>query len=291
MNAQGQTMLLWSGTVRGPAISVPAGATDCHHHIYQSRYPTDPMASLPHADASLEDYTRLANCLGLTRHIIVQPSLYGIDNGCMMEALGLAGACARGVAVIDGSVPRRALIEMHARGVRGIRINARLPGRVGLANLQELVGIVAEFGWHVQLALSPDQLVEIAPLCRRLPCQLVFDHMAYLHAHGGAGHSGFGVLVDLMQADKAWVKLSGPYIGRPFAGPAYEDAVTFGAMLARAAPDRLLWGTDWPHPTVQSPKPDDAAWLDRLAEIVPHDRDRYRILVENPAKLYDFSAP
>lgn len=288
MNAHGQTTLRWSGTVRRPATPVPADATDCHHHIYDSRYPADPLASLPHADASLDDYRRLAKCLGITRHVIVQPSLYGIDNRCMMEALDLAGASARGVAVIDGSVQRRALIEMHARGVRGVRINARLPGRVSLAGLQELAEKIAEFGWHVQMALSPERLVEIAPVCRRLPCQIVFDHMAYLHAYGGAGHKGFGVLVDLMQADKAWAKLSGPYIGRHSAAPAYEDAVTLGARLARAAPDRLLWGTDWPHPTVQCPKPDDAAWLDRLAEIVPNDTDRLRILVENPAKIYDF---
>ncbi len=285
----GQTSLLWSGTVSRPAIAVPAGATDCHHHIYDSRYPADPLASLPHEDAGIEDYRVLASWLGITRHVIVQPSLYGIDNRCLMQALGAAGASARGVAVIDEAVPKQILAEMHMRGVRGVRINARLPGRVGLACLQELSRKIAEFGWHMQLAVSPDQLLEIAPLCRLLPCEIVFDHMAYLHTFGGTGHPAYGELVGLLQTAKAWVKLSGPYIGQAAASSAYEEAVTLAAALTRAAPDRLLWGTDWPHPTVQGAKPDDSAWLDRLAVIAPDDATRHRILVENPAKLYGFS--
>jgi predicted TIM-barrel fold metal-dependent hydrolase len=178
---------------------------------------------------------------------------------------------------------------MQARGVRGIRINARQPGRVGLTCLPEYSRKIAAFGWHVQLAVSPDQLLAIAPSCRDLPCPVVFDHMAHLHASGGTRHAAFRQLVGLLQTAKAWVKLSGHYIGHAAAAPAYDDAVTLGAALARAAPERVLWGTDWPHPTVQGEKPDDAAWLDRSAVIAPGDAALHRILVDNPAELYGFS--
>ncbi len=278
----------WSGSTSRPRLQLPPGATDCHHHIYDTRFPAAPTGTLFHDDALVEDYSKLAAWLGIERQVVVQPSLYGEDNSLLLAALKVFGDAARGIAVISPDLSDADLRALQAGNVRGVRINTRLPSSVGLEALEALAVRVAPLGWHVQLVLNPDTLPELEPKLHALPCPVVIDHMAHLRGAAGRQHPAFDCVARLLQAGKTWLKLSGAYIGCESAGGTYPDAVLIGRAFADIAPERMLWGSDWPHPTAQTTKPDDTALLDLLCAFAPDAAVRTRILVENPASLYGF---
>jgi predicted TIM-barrel fold metal-dependent hydrolase len=290
--AESQSAEVWiapcsSGRER-PRVKVPPDATDCHHHIYDSQFPNDPTAKVIATDAKVADYRLLQRRLGTTRNVIVQPSAYGVDNRLLLESLGAFGLQnTRGVAVLNDSVSDAELKRLHAAGVRGIRFNMKQAGAATWEMIEPLSNRVAELGWHIQVNAFPQDIVDKNDLWNRVPAQVVFDHLANVPAVG-MEHRLFGIVIDLLQTRKAWVKLSGAYIESKVGPPTYADSSAAAMAFVKEASERLVWGSDWPHPTLRADaKPDDALLLDLLAEWAPQEV-RNRILVDNPAKLYDF---
>jgi predicted TIM-barrel fold metal-dependent hydrolase len=268
-----------------PRIAVPAGAVDCHHHVYAPGFATAP-GTRAHAPASLDDHARLLARLGVDRHVLVQPSTYGFDNALHLAALDGAGpARARMVAVVPADAPIAALRAMGARGVVGARANLVQGVPLGAADVAPLARRLAEVGWHLQVFASADGIAALGDVLRAAPVEVVFDHFAQLPLQGWAAHPAWGVVMDLLQAGRGWVKLSSPYSLDQANPLAVGD---LARALVAAAPERLVWGTNWPHPNAQR-MPDDAALLDALAEWAPAEATRRAILVDNPARLYRFS--
>ncbi len=282
----------WSTGTAPAKTKAPPNATDCHHHIYSSHFKVDPNSVLRPGDASVADYRLLQKRIGTSRNVIVQPSTYGVYNDGLMEALRECGPTARGVAVVNTSVTDDELKTLHAAGVRGVRFNLATPG--GATNMEMLEPVakrVAPLGWHIQFNMSADTTLAARDVLNRLPCPMVFDHLAHMPEPIGIGHPAFAVVVDLLQKGKAWLKLSGAYADTKVGPPSYADSTAVAQAYVKAAPDRLVWGSDWPHPSEQGkpPLPDDAVLFDLLAEWAPDEKVRNRILVDNPAKLYGFA--
>lgn len=278
----------------GPASSVPTGACDCHVHVYDASYPVASGAKLLPPDASVSDYRQLQRRLGLSRLVLVTPSTYGTDNRCMLNGLAALGSVARGVAVIDGQESHLELSRLHEQGVRGVRLNLSLGVSGTIDQLASLAQRIAPFGWHLQLLMAPDLLASAANVLRRLPVPLVFDHMGRISPEQAGIHPAHGLILELMSSGRAWVKLSGGYIvseQRSAEDPALDH---LAASYLRAAPHRVLWGSDWPHATasagIQS-MPDDARQIDRLSEwleCAEGSATLRQVLVDNPTTLYGF---
>lgn len=282
----------WSTGTAPAKTKAPPNATDCHHHIYSARFKVDPNSTLRPGDASVADYRLLQKRIGTSRNVIVQPSTYGVFNDGLIEALGECGPTARGVAVVNASVTEDELKRLDAARVRGVRFNLATPGGATTMEMLEPVAKrIAALGWHVQFNMSADATAAAKDVLNRLPCQIVFDHLAHMPQPAGAGHPAFAVVADLMQKGKAWVKLSGAYADTKVGPPTYADTVPVAQAYVKAAPERCVWGSDWPHPSEQGKTalPDDAILFDLLAQWVPDEAVRTRILVDNPAKLYGFS--
>jgi predicted TIM-barrel fold metal-dependent hydrolase len=279
----------WSAGTEKPKLKAPPNATDCHHHIYDSRFPVDPKAELRPGDATVADYRALQARIGTTRNVVVQPSTYGTDNRCLLDALAQFGAAARGVAVVNTSVTDDELRRLHAAGVRGIRFNLVQTGATTLEMVAPLAARVDRLGWHVQIHARPELIVANVTLWRGLPCQVVFDHMGHPHEPAGVNDPVVGVISDLARQGRAWVKLSGVYMDSKVGPPSYADCTEVARAYVKAAPERMVWGSDWPHPT-EKRKPDDAVLFDLLAAWAPDEATRKRILVDNPARLYGFPA-
>jgi D-galactarolactone isomerase len=281
----------WSRGTELPKAKAPANATDCHHHIYDHRWPIDPNSTIRPPDATVAQYRLLQKRIGTTRHVLVQPSAYGVDNTGLVEALGQFGLkTARGVAVVNAGVTDAELDHLHAAGVRGIRFNLANPGgATSVEMIEPLAKRIGPRGWHIQLNMTADQIAANAALWDAIPCPSVFDHLGHLPEPNGLDHPAFTVMTGLMKKGKGWVKLSGLYIDSK-AGPPYADRAAIAKAYLTAAPGQLVWGSDWPHPTEKpDDKPDDALLFDLLAAATPEPALRKRILVANPARLYGFS--
>lgn len=281
------TVVKWSTGTATPATRVPADACDCHHHIYDSRFPWAPEASLKPGDALVADYRALQRRLGTSRNVIVQPSSYGIDNRLLVEALGMFHGRARGIAVVNTSVSDAQLQALHAAGVRGIRFNLAPPGTTTLDMVRPLAARVAPLGWHVQVNAPAADLVAARETWSSLPCPVVFDHLGRVPPSDPLHQPAFQMVRGLLQQGRAYVKLSGFYNETTVGAPGYDDRVEVARAYAAEAPERVLWGSDWPHPTEQKKLiPDDAALLDALGRAVPSEGARRLVLVDNPARLY-----
>ncbi len=277
----------WSSGREPATTKAPPNATDCHIHIYDSRFPVAPMATLRPGDALVADYRLLQKRIGTTRMVVVQPSTYGLDNRCTLDAIRQFGPASRGIAVVDTSVSADELRAMHAVGVRGIRFNLIQAGATTVDMMEPLSKKVADLGWHLQLHMRAEQIVAVRDLLNRLSAPIVFDHMGRIPQPAGPMHPAFGVIVELLQKDRAWVKISGAYMDTKVGAPTYADAAALAAAYVKAAPERVVWGSDWPHPT-EKDKPDDAVLFDLLSVVIPDEAMRTRVLVANPSKLYDF---
>jgi len=277
----------WSAGNAAPRFAVPDLACDSHMHIYDSRFPVAPTAKLRPADATVNDYRKLQRRLGTTRNVVVTPSTYGTDNSCLLDALAQLGSNARGVAVVDTSVTDGELKRLAAAGVRGIRFNLAIGAVAPKEMIEPLAKRIAPLGWHVQINMNPDELVAAEEMLGQLPVHIVFDHIGRMPQPQGMEHPGYAVIVRLVSRRKAWVKLSGAYLGSKTGAPDYADSGAVARSLMRTAPDRMVWGSDWPHPT-ESDKPNDAALLDLLHQWTPDENTWRQILVANPAVLYGF---
>jgi D-galactarolactone isomerase len=277
-----------SGT-EPPKLKMPAGACDCHMHIYDSRYPYVANAVLKPPEARVQDYRLLQKRLGSARNVVVQPSSYGTDNRATLDAVEQLGSSARAVAVVDTTVTDAELKRLAAAGVRGIRFNLVQAGATSVDMLEPLSKRVNDLGWHVQIHMRGDQIVEIKEVLQRLPSPIVFDHMGRIPASASISHPAFGVIGKLIDKGHTWVKLSSAYQDSKVGPPSYADVMGLAQAYVKAAPERMLWGSDWPHPTEKSAKPDDAILLDLLSDWAPDVKTRRRILVENPETLYGFT--
>lgn len=273
------------------AFTPPPGACDAHCHVFgpADRFPFSPTRRYTPPDAGLDDFARLQARLGLSRAVFVQASCHGTDNAAMLDALRRGHGRYAGVAMIDDATTEAELDEMHEAGVRGIRFNfvAHLGGAPDLERFDRTVARVAHRGWHVVLHFDAVDLPVYGGLLDRMPCPYVIDHMARVDAASGPDQEPFLALLKLLDDERCWVKVSGAERLTADGPPPYDDVVPYAQALIAAAPGRVLWGTDWPHPNVRH-MPDDGDLVDLLARFAPDPTSRDRILVANPERLYDF---
>jgi predicted TIM-barrel fold metal-dependent hydrolase len=275
-------------------VDVPALACDCHVHVYDARFPAVPEARLTPPDATVSDYRRLQRRTGTGRVVFVTPSTYGTDNRPMRAALAGFGDAARGVAVIDERIGDAELRTLHAEGVRGIRLNLSLGTTSSAAQLDLLAARIAPLGWHLQLLAPPDTLAALAPRLSHLPVPLVFDHFGRIAPSLAHRHPAHLLVLRLLDAGRAWVKLSGAYIVSEAGPPGYGDVAPLARDYLAAAPERVVWGSDWPHASATAGHqalPDDARLMTLLAEWTADAAGLRRVLVDNPAVLYGFESP
>jgi len=286
-------------------FTVPAHACDCHTHIFgdPARFPFIPGRTFTPETVLPKEMSALHRALGIERVVIVTPSVYGTDNSCLLDAMKARGATARGIAVIDDKTPESELDAMSKAGVRGIRLNLQTAGAVepavGRQRFQAAVARLKSRGWHIQVYSGLAVVSAIRDLVLDAPMPVVFDHFGGTRAALGLEQPGFADLVELVHSGKAYVKISGAYRASTQA-PDYADVVPFAKALIAANADRVVWGTDWPHPdTTMTPgrRPtditpmlqiDDARLLNQLAVWAPDAAIRQKILVDNPARLYGF---
>jgi len=287
--AQIQQGTPWSSGTARPKIKVPINACDCHMHVYDSRFPVAPNAKLRPPDATVDNYRLLQKRIGTTRNVVVTPSTYGVDNSCTLDAIARLGPTARGVAVVDTTVADAEFKRLDSRGIRGIRFNLVQTGATTIDMLEPLSKRVNDLGWHVQIHMLGEQIVEVAELLQRLSSPIVFDHMARIPEPPGIDHPAFAFVLKLVERGRAWVKLSSAYQDSKIGPPTYGDVSKVARAYVNAAPERTVWGSDWPHPTEKADaKPDDAVLFNLLADWAPDEAIRNRILVDNAAALYRF---
>ncbi|ANB77408.1 hypothetical protein AYM40_21280 [Paraburkholderia phytofirmans OLGA172] len=270
----------------------PAGATDCHVHVYgpNNAFPVAATRAFDVPEALPSSLSDLLDMLGIQRVVLVQPSGYGTDNSRHLTALKEVGRPARMIASLRSDVSPTELDRMHKAGVRGVRYTIGHAGAAPIAEMPELAKRIAEFGWHVQLHVMNDgsgnALVEMEKALENLATDLVIDHIGSIHPAGGLEQRGFAALLRLLETGRCWVKLSGAY--RVSKAPPYEDMMPFVEKLVAANPDRLVWGSDWPHVAFKGSMPNTTDLLDQLMAWIPDETQRHRILVGNPATLYGF---
>jgi D-galactarolactone isomerase len=270
-----------------PALQAPAKAADCHIHIYDARYPHSGHLV---ADGTVADYRLLQKRVGVERVVIVTPRCYETDNTVTTDAIRELGIDnARGVGVLRPTVTDAELKQLDDAGIRGIRFTVGDPKTavVSIDMIEPLAKRIAEYGWHVQLNMPCDKIVEHAGMLRRLPTAMVFDHLGKPPVDLGVKHPSHAIIRDLLDRRRAWVKISGAYMNTQVGPPTYADATAVAQVFVRAAPERCVWGSDWPHPGPKV-KPDDAVLFDLLGVWAPDAATRHRILVTNPQDLYGF---
>lgn len=275
---------------RTPMVKFPPGACDCHAHVFgpQSRYPFARNAAYIAPDSPTETYVRMLKTIGCERAVIVQPSVYGTDNSATVDALRSGLLTFRGVAVVRPNIADRELQSLHDAGVRGIRVNlsSATPGMT-LEQAQRLAPRLKAMGWHIQFFLDLKTMPEACERLGTLDITIVIDHFGRVSAQEGPGGAAFKRLLSLVRREHCWAKLIGPYF-LSSRRPLFPDVAPLAQALVAAAPDRVVWGTDWPHPSPHGAMPNDGDLADMLATWVPDDALRKRILVDNPERLYDF---
>lgn len=279
-----------SGGTSKPRLQAPPGTCDSHMHLFDpSRPRAQGSTGLVAEHATADDYRVLQRRLGIERAVIVTPRYYGTDNTVTLDGIDALGRNrTRGVAVVAPDIGAKELRALHEGGIRGVRFSTPHveSDHPVFANAAALAPRLEEAGMHLQLHWMVAQIVAHANLLLDLPCTVVIDHMGRLPVGIGMEHPAYDIVRRRLDCGRTWIKLSGWYLDS--VGPPYRDAVKIGTSFARAAPERMVWGTDWPHVTEQA-KPDGAFLLDVLEECVPDPTLRRRILVDNPAQLYGFS--
>jgi D-galactarolactone isomerase len=279
-----------SGTA-APKLKAPANACDCHMHIYDGeRFAPPRPESRMQADARVSDYRLLQKRIGTRRTVVVSPAAYGTDNRVTLDAVAQLGN-ARGVAVVHPVITDAELKAFAAGGIRGIRFTQADPvsATTTFDMIEPLAKRVNDLGWHVQIHMRADQITAAESLWGRLPCPIVFDHLGRLPQPANIDDPAFKVMRALIDKGRTWVKISGAYLNTKIGPPTYADATKVAQAFVQAAPERMVWGSDWPHPNASlATKPDDAVLFDLLTEWAPDEQVRHRILVDNPQALYGF---
>lgn len=275
-----------------PKYRAPANACDAHCHIFGpgDKYPYAPDRTYTPPDAPLERFMELQSILGLERAVLVNASCHGRDNTVILDAIAQSGGKYRGVANADDSFSDRDFERLHAGGCRGVRFNfvKHLGGVPDMREFHRVIARIAPLGWHVDLHFDAGDLVEFAELLEKLPVPFLIDHMGRVPTKAGLDQEPFLRLLDVARRnERCWVKISGAE-RISSAGPPFTDAVPFARALIETAPDRILWGTDWPHPNIAKHMPNDGDLVDLVPLFAPEPVLQQKILVDNPQRLYAF---
>ena len=276
--------------VTPPQVKFPAGATDCHAHVFgpQSRYPYLPGAAYIAPDATPSDYAGMLTAIGCQRAVLVQPSVYGPDNSCMVAAMQSGVFNFRGVAVVEPNVSDKELQTLHDAGVRGIRINlASETEGLKFSDGERLAPRLKAMGWHLQFFLDLEKMPAAEAQLASLNINIVIDHFAKCQAANGVDGKAFQALLRLVKRNNVHAKLMGSYFLSKHK-PHYPDVTPLAQAMIAAAPDRMVCGSDWPHPAARADMPDDGDLANQFGAWVADEGMRKRILADNPARLYGF---
>lgn len=277
-----------------PRIRAPKGSTDCHFHIFGplSEYPlSQGRGYTPSPEANIHRYEAMAATLGIDRMVIVNPTPYGPDHECTIDSIKIFGRDrAKAVAVIDSRTSDESLRRLADSGFVAARVNNVNTNTTRMSELDYVVRRVLPLGWHIEVYVLGSELVDLEQTLLSLPVNVVIDHMGRVPTDRGVSSPEFQCLLRLLKSGKVWVKLCGYRSSAQ--GPPYADLVEEAQTIIAAAPERCVWGTDWPHPRRTGPlMPDDGMLLDLLSDWAPDPKQYRRILVDNPAELYGFKAP
>lgn len=273
---------------RPARLVAPDGATDTHFHLFgdPNRYPIVGTRDYTPPLITPAQTRQLFDRLGIQRAVVIQPSVYGTDNRAQLEGASQLGIPTRAVIVTPYETSDTALMKYHEQGARGLRFTLAHPGGLPAADLERWAQRLHEIGWHMQFLARAEQLLELAPRIDKLACPAVIDHIGMIQPGAGLQQPAFQAVLGMLQQGH-WVKLSGPYrlSQQP---PPYPELKPFVEELLATRPDRLIWGSDWPHVFTKGPAPNTTDMFDLLADWVPDEHVRKRILVDNPARLYGF---
>ena len=273
---------------------VPAGTVDCHAHVfgYADRYPFSPARGYTPPAASLETYLDLHRVLGnIERAVLTQPSVYGTDNACMMDAVAKMGGRFKAVVAVDADVTDKELEILDARGACGVRVNLADKGGNPFAEIravQRFSERLKDIGWHLEVLIHVDEFEDLRTTMNAMAVDVSFGHLGYMKTDKGLKHPGFQDFLSLLRDGKGWAKLTGTYRITTSERTPYHDVTPFAQAIIEANPERVVWGTDWPHPTFIGNMPNDGALFDQLVDWAPDAHVREKILVTNPQRLYGF---
>jgi len=277
-----------------PKFKMPANACDTHAHVMgpAARYDYSPARVYTPPDCLPNQYRHLLDTLGVERAVLIQPSVYGSDNAAMLDAMKADPSRMRGVAVVNPSITDAELKAMDTAGVRGLRVNIvdvkdRKPGTLPMDVLRPLAARIRPMGWHIEFLMHANEFPDLDKTFSDFPVPIVLGHLGYMKGCPGTDNPGFQALLRLMQAGKAWVKLTGPYRISNHDLP-HADTVPYAHALMKANPAQVIWGTDWPHVMHKGQIPNDGELTNLLLDWVPDEKQREQVLVGNPARLYGF---
>ena len=270
-----------------PKRSIPNGACDCHFHVFDNPSKQVFERTYTAPDATVDEYMGLRDLLGLTRGVLVQPSVYGLDNETTLRSAAKIPNV-KSVVVIDQTTPISEIQCMTDAGAVGCRVNLLFPSDAVISDLQALARRIADFGWHLQILADVSNLADLTDLVMSLPVPVMFDHLGHFPVSTSINLASVDAFICLLGDGKIWTKISAPYRTTSSAKTDYSDVGKFVTKLTVLNPDNLVWGTDWPHPRFNGPMPDDTDMLDQFMDWVPNAQLRHKILVENPERFYQF---
>lgn len=272
-----------------PRLKAPLGSTDSHFHILgpAERFPYVEGREYTPLDALPAACRHLFDTLGVTRAVLIQPSVYGADNSCMIEAATQLAIPARMIVVIPFETTDKELVRLHDAGARGVRFILAHQGGLPLSDLERFSARIKEMGWHIELLLRPNHLLELESRLAKLPTDFTIDHLGFVRPEEGLSQPAFQAMLRLITAGRCWVKFTGGYRLASTEAP-FPDLIPFAEALVTARPDRILWGSDWPHVMVKGKIPNTTELFDLLLKWVPDEQARKKILVDNPAQLFGF---
>ena len=274
-----------------PKFKVPSGAVDAHCHVFgpAAKFPFASTRKYTPCDASKEQLFKLRDFLGFERSVIVQATCHGNNNDALEDALIYSNGMARGIASVDQDIDHKTLKRLDRAGVRGVRFNfvKRLVDSTPKDAFEKISSMIADYGWHIVVYVEAQDLAELVPFLLSLPTIVVFDHMARPDVTKGIGSKEFSLFLKLMENEKFWCKTTCPErLSKNGADKNYSDVVPFMEMLAKDFSNRVLWGTDWPHPNMKSHMPDDGKLVDIIELFAPDMVTQQKLLVDNPMRLY-----
>jgi D-galactarolactone isomerase len=272
-----------------PRLAAPAGAIDAQIHVYHAEVPPQPGGPPLPGDYREETYQAIQQRLGIKRVVVIQPNAYRHEHSVLLAALKKLGPEARGVAVIGPETPEAEIDRLTKAGVRGQRIFQLPWGAVGFDRMHEVMARVHPFGWHATVQLDGRELPQWEASIRKLPGKFIIDHIGKFLEPVTVDSAPFQSLLGLVDTGRCWVKLAAPYETSKTGAPAYEDVSKLARALVKHAPERMIWGSNWPHPSAPKDRvPDDADLVDLLLDWAPEESIRRKILVDNPSSLYGF---
>jgi len=273
---------------RAPKRSIPDGACDCHFHVFDT--PSTQVAERTYTapDATVDEYMQLRDVLGPTRGVLVQPSVYGLDNETTLRSASKIPNV-KSVVVIDQTTPISEIQRMADAGAVGCRVNLLFPSDAVISDLRALARGIADFGWHLQILTDFSNSAHLIDLITLLPVPVMFDHLGHFPIAASHDHASVDAFLRLLGDGMIWTKISAPYRTTVSSTTDYTDVGAFVIKLTALNPDNLVWGTDWPHPKFDGPMPDDTDMLDQFMDWVPNAQLRHKVMVENPERFYQFS--